>query len=169
MRGASDKAVFDELDDRRMVHWCVRNVMPPDERRDDDVRYSEAELRRKPMHRGRIIWVGAGVSGCEVAVQCRRAAGGNAWTVTVGIDGNRGDIGDGAERGIGKVVRVPRHWRNVVVWASAFVIAQEEDRILPGRTGHLGIDDGGDLRLADQNRLTRAGVLVIKTVSTDPG
>ena len=45
----SDEAVLHELDNGRVVHRNMRNIMPPRERRDHDVRQAEAKLRGKSI------------------------------------------------------------------------------------------------------------------------
>ena len=63
--------------------------------------------------------------------------------------------------GIGVVIGVARHRRHVIVGAAAFVVAEEEHRILPRGAGHERIHDARDLRLAGQDRLARAGMFVV--------
>src|SRR5450631_891191 len=53
------------------------------------------------------------------------------------------------------------HGWNVVVWSSTFVVAEEEYGILPCRTHHEGIHHIRHLNLTEQDRLARAGMLVI--------
>jgi len=61
MRGATDKAVLDELDHRGVIHWRVRNLMASREGRDDHVRHTETELCGKPLQSRGVPWIGAGV------------------------------------------------------------------------------------------------------------
>ena len=57
------------------------------------------------------------------------------------------------------------HGRNVIVGAAAFVVAEEEDGVLPLRAGHEGIDDLRHFRLPEQDGLARSRVLVIDAVA----
>ena len=63
------------------------------------------------------------------------------------------DIGDGAEGCVGVLVGVAGNGWDVVVGAAAFVVAEEEDRVFPGRTGHEVIHDIGYLRLSLEDGL----------------
>ena len=53
----------------------------------------------------------------------------------------------------------------MVVWSTAFVVAEEEDGIIPLGTRHQRIDDVGHLRLAQPNRLARSRMFVIVAVT----
>ena len=58
-----------------------------------------------------------------------------------------------------------RHGRHVIVWAAAFVVAEEEDAVFPLRAGHERIDDLCHLRLAEQDGLEGARMLVVNAIS----
>src|ERR1035438_3895052 len=53
----------------------------------------------------------------------------------------------------------------MVVWSSTFVVAEEEDRVVPGRAVHERIHHTRHLNLPIQNRLTRPWMLVIVAVT----
>src|SRR5260370_25906354 len=50
---------------------------------------------------------------------------------------------------------------NVIVWPPAFVIAEEEDGILPFRTAHERIHHLRHFRLPDQDRRARSRMLAV--------
>src|ERR1700733_2685182 len=52
-------------------------------------------------------------------------------------------------------------WRDVVVWPTTFVIAEEEYRVFPLRTGHKCVQNLRHRTLSSENRLTGTGVFVI--------
>lgn len=97
MRGGSDEPVLNELDDRGVVHGDVRDVVLARERRDDHVRHAEAKLGGESVFCRRVRAFGAGIAREQVAVESRRSSAGHAGVVAVGIDGDRGDVRDGAE------------------------------------------------------------------------
>ena len=85
----ANEPVFDELDDRGVIHRRVRNIMPPSEGRDDHIRHAEAKLCGKAVDGRGIARMSSGVIRPEVAVEHGRAAGWQARVVGIGIDRNR--------------------------------------------------------------------------------
>jgi len=74
MSGRTNEAIFDKLDDRGVVHWDVRNIVPPRERGDDEIRDAEAELSGKSLLGSSIARIRAGVGSDQVAVSRRGSA-----------------------------------------------------------------------------------------------
>ena len=152
--------------------------MPSRERRNDDIWHPEAELGCKTIDRRSIprivAWVGKGSMTYQVAV-CgwRRKAGccadrSRAREVAVGVDRDTRNICSDPQCSVRIYIRMSGHRWHVVEWASAFIVAEEEDRIVPRRAAHQGIYDGGNFSLSIQNRLARAWVLVtVAEVSFD--
>ena len=64
------------------------------------------------------------------------------------------------QTGAGVLVGVTGNRRHVIVGAAAFVKGEEQDGIRPRRAGHERVDDVGNLRLAGENRLARARMLI---------
>ena len=104
MRATADKPVLNKLDYRCVVHRCVRNIVPSRERRDDYVWQAETELCCKSLVGRGVSSVGAGVSSCEVAMECWNSAGWYSWNVSIGIHADLRDVGDRSQRGIGVVI-----------------------------------------------------------------
>lgn len=97
MRGGSDEAVLNELDDRGVVHGNVRDEVLARERRDDHVRHAEAKLGRESVLGRSVGTLGAWIGRDQVAVKSRSSSAGHAGIVAVGIDGDGRDVRDSAE------------------------------------------------------------------------
>ncbi len=69
MGRTADKSVFDKLDHRRVIDGRVRHIMAPCERGDDDVRYTEAELRGKAINGRCIGALGARIGDNKIAMR----------------------------------------------------------------------------------------------------
>lgn len=123
MRGTPYKPVLDKLDHRRVVHRRVRNIMAPGERRDNHVWQPEAKLRGEALYSWGVSRVRAGVNQTQVAMEGRRTAGWDTREIAIGIYGDLRDIRDRSQSGIGIIVRVAGHGRDMIVGASAFVVA----------------------------------------------
>ena len=151
----SNEAVFDESDDCGVIHRDVGDVMSPGEGRDDDVGDAKADLRAEPVDRSGIAGVSTGAVRPEVAVRGGRRGGRHARLETVWTHGNAGDIDRIIRliRGVGLVVRVVWDGWHVIVGAAAFVVAEEEDAVLPLGAGHEGIDDVRHLLLTEEDGL----------------
>ena len=63
MRRRADKAALDELEDRRMIHRYVRDVVLAGKRRDDQIRQPEAKLCREALRGFDIGGIRAGPTG----------------------------------------------------------------------------------------------------------
>src|ERR1700722_1550595 len=93
--GASDKAVLHKLDDCRVVHRCVRNIMPTREGRDDHVGQPESKLRGEALHGWCVLCIGSRVVGQQVTMNGRGPAAwhtGEVWDGGIGVDRDLGDV-----------------------------------------------------------------------------
>ena len=97
----------------------------------------------------------------------RRAGGRQTWKEDVRIDGDAGNIRRHCQRGIGEIVGVLGDRRHVIEGSSAFIVAEEEHRVLPRRALHQRIDEGCNLCLAGQNGLPRTGMLIEDPIGRD--
>jgi hypothetical protein len=159
---AIDELVLDKLDDRGVIHRGVRDIVTASPLRDDHVRQTEAELGCESLDCGSVVGVSAWVTRSQIAM---RSAVGHAWIVTVGIDCDGRDVGDGAERRAGVLVGGAGHRRHVIIRAATFIVTPEEDGVTPRRAGHEGVKYVGDLCLTFKDGLTGAGMLIVVTVA----
>ena len=105
----------------------------------------------------------------QITVQ-RRSVGSicrNARIERIRIHGNARNVRRivSQELGIRQVVGVPRDWRHVIVGTACFVIAPEEDRILPRRARHKSIEQARHLSLTHQNRLPRSRMFIVIAIA----
>ena len=82
----ADKSVLDKLDHRGVIHGRVRNIVPPRERRDDEIGHAETKLRRKSLHSRGIVRIGAGIRRRQIAMQWSASRRRHAWVVSIGVD-----------------------------------------------------------------------------------
>ena len=128
VRVSSDEAVLNKLDDRRVVHGNVRDIVPPGERRDHDVRQRGSQAaprsRAPPPHRrgarrdhpvadrsGRSPFRRLARMGCS----CPDSRQWSKYPESAPCDASVLFVG------------VARHRRNVIVGTAALVVAEEED------------------------------------------
>ena len=96
----ADKPVLDEPNHRCVIHRRVRNIMPPRERRDDDVGQAESQLRGKSIDGRGVTRICPRVSRRQIAMQRRRP-------------GSRRHTGEVQTRLLGSCIRVHRNLRDV--------------------------------------------------------
>src|SRR5438045_8282267 len=131
-------------------------------RRNDEVGYTEAKLRRKAELRSSISRVRAWILAAQVAVvgviagHCRQAR-----QVAIRIYRDRADVAlYSCQRCAGELVGVSGHRRHVIVWPTGFVEAEEEHRIGPRWAVHQRVHDLRHRLLTGEDGLTGAGMLV---------
>ena len=144
MRTRSNEPVLHELDDRRVVHWRVRHVMFAREWRNDHVRQPKTQLCCEALLRHGICRVRTWIARYQVAMH--RSVR-ETRIERIRIQRNARNIRRDTQARIRVVIRVVWHWRNVIEWTSAFVVAPEEHRTAPRRTRHKRIQNLRHLRL----------------------
>ena len=119
---------FEEADDRGVVHGGVPYIVSPDERGNYHVWYTEADLRRKPQLRGRIVGMRPRIIVAQVAMVAE-----NPWRLRqagqefIRIDRDAAYVSfNRGQRGVGVLVCGSRHRWNVIVGSARFIKAEKK-------------------------------------------